>query len=259
MKNQLRIGFKRKIKYPKGNCLAILDEIEDKRAQIFDPLKDGFNPLRDMRYRKACDFVDAIDAIFSRGESTLTKDTGLEYIADALQASQVAQAQGEQVSLETLIEEPDRKAPTGHVWAYGKIQRILRSPVLRGMLCDPHKDFQFNPDAPTFARVNRAELGEFDALVIGLLLMVEFKGQLVIPDLGFYGRDLHTQLIREGRLIAGVGYLDELPVKLRRAVLSIEDRVAQGAIYDDAEELAVLKGFERATQGFHDEVAAAMR
>ncbi len=37
-----------------------------------------------MDYRRACDFVDAIDSIFDRGDSTLTKDTGLDFIAEAL-------------------------------------------------------------------------------------------------------------------------------------------------------------------------------
>jgi hypothetical protein len=54
------------------------------------------------------------------------------------------------------------------------------------------------------ARINRAELGDFDALVLGLLLMGHFKGQLVVPDLGFYGRDAHVSLVREERLIGGV-------------------------------------------------------
>jgi hypothetical protein len=33
--------------------------------------------------------------------------------------------------------------------------------------------------------------------------MSYYKGQLVIPDFGFYGRDIHSRLIREERLIAG--------------------------------------------------------
>jgi hypothetical protein len=34
------------------------------------------------------------------------------------------------------------------------------------------------------------------------------QGQVVVPDLGFYGRDFHSRLIREERLIAGVNYLE---------------------------------------------------
>lgn len=45
-------------------------------------------------------------------------------------------------------------------------------------------------------RVDRTELGEFDALVLGLLLMSHFEGQLVVRDFGFYCRDAHIRLIR---------------------------------------------------------------
>jgi hypothetical protein len=40
----------------------------------------------------------------------------------------------------------------------------------------------------------------------GLLLMAHFKGQLVVPNFGFYGRDLHQACIREDRLIAGANF-----------------------------------------------------
>jgi hypothetical protein len=33
--------------------------------------------------------------------------------------------------------------------------------------------------------------------------MAHFKGQIVVPDFGFYGRELHQAYIREGRLISG--------------------------------------------------------
>jgi hypothetical protein len=55
-----------------------------------------------------------------------------------------------------------------------------------------------------FARVIRTFTGTVDALVLGLLLMAHYKGQVVVPDFGFYGRDAHVSLLREGRVIAGV-------------------------------------------------------
>jgi hypothetical protein len=146
---------------------------------------------KNINYRSACDFVEIIDALFSRGENTLTKDTGLDFIHDALEAAPK--------TLETLIEQPDRKGSTGHVWAYSKIRRILRSHVLFRVLCNP-TNFSFNPNAKIQARINRAELGDFDALAIGLFLMSHYRGQLVIPDLGFYGREAHIS--REFRTIA---------------------------------------------------------
>jgi hypothetical protein len=103
-----------------------------------------------------------------------------------------------------------------------------------------------------------AELGEFDALVLGLFLMAHFKGQIVVPDFGFYGRDAHVSLIREGRLIAGVNSLSELPAKLRQAVLLIEDKVASGATLEDAEMLAEYARLARGTNGFNELVQDAI-
>jgi hypothetical protein len=34
--------------------------------------------------------------------------------------------------------------------------------------------------------ISREDLGDFDALVLGLLLMSHAQGQVVVPGLGFY-------------------------------------------------------------------------
>jgi hypothetical protein len=75
----------------------------------------------------------------------------------------------------------------------------------------------------------------------------------------FYGRDIHAGLLREKRLIAGVNFLDELPAKLRQAVLLIPDKLMAGALYDDAIELAKLKGLVPQTNEFNDFVRDAMQ
>jgi hypothetical protein len=104
---------------------------------------------------------------------------------------------------------------------------------------------------------NRAELGEFDALVIGLLLMAQFKGQIVVPDFGFYGRDLHSILIREERLIGGVDFLDQLPPKLRQLAV-LMDTVPSGTTFEDGETLALHARLLRGTNEYNDFVHAAM-
>jgi hypothetical protein len=71
-----------------------------------------------------------------------------------------------------------------------------------------------------------------------------------VPDFGFYGREAHASLIREGRLIAGMNTLQELPPKLRQASLLIEDKEASGATIDDAEILAAYARLKRGTVGF---------
>ena len=66
-----------------------------------------------------------------------------------------------------------------------------------GVLCGA-QNFRSPPISVILARLNRAELGEFDALVLGLFLMAHCPGHLVIPDFGFYGREVHEPAKRIG-------------------------------------------------------------
>ncbi|HEX3861319.1 MAG TPA: hypothetical protein VHY35_06455 [Stellaceae bacterium] len=249
MKNQLFVGISREVPIQKGGFLLIEDEPRAaSQVRIFDPNIHSFNILEGLNYRRKCDIVETIDALFTRGESTLTKDTGLDFIADALDGA---------TSLETLIEPPDKKSTTGHIWAYGKINRLMRSPVLRKMLCN-ETNFSFNPRSKIIARVNRAELGSFDALAVGLFLINQYRGQIIISDFGFYAREMHATLLHEHRLIAGVNFLDELPPKLRSLAL-LADIIPSGARFDDAEELAHARGHQRGTVAFNDYRDAGMR
>ncbi|MGJ5222264.1 hypothetical protein ACQR1Q_35980, partial [Bradyrhizobium oligotrophicum] len=100
----------------------------------------------------------------------------------------------------------------------GMIDDLLVSPVLRRVLCDPTNS-SFRTDIGP-GELNRAEIG--DAFVLGLLLMAYFKGQIVVPDFGFHGRESHGSMIRKNRLIAGVNFLSELSPKLREAILLIK-------------------------------------
>jgi hypothetical protein len=88
--------------------------------------------------------------------------------------------------------------------------------------------------------------------------MVHFKGQLVVPDFGFYGRDLHQAYIREERLIAGVNFLGEFPVKLRQAALLMDEKVPSHTTLEDAETLAEYAGLVPGTVGFTDFIQEAV-
>jgi hypothetical protein len=201
------------------------------RARVFDPLKHSFNPLKDIDYKKAREIADILYTIAPEGENTLTVRNGKRSL------------------LKLLLEKPPyldkiavgRKADPGMIEAHDTVWDILQSPVLKRVLCNP-TNFSFNPRSVILARVNRAELGEFDALFLGLFLMLQFKGQIVVPDFGFYGREAHASLIREERLIAGVNFLSELPPNLRRRALLIENKMPMGATYEDAELLAKYRG-----------------
>ncbi len=93
--------------------------------------------------------------------------------------------------------------------------------------------------------------------ILGSLLISQFKGQIIVPDFGFYARDFHTSLIREDRLIAGVYTLSELNPKLWQMCLLMEKEAAQ-CTYDDAETLAEYRGLVPDTIAFGDFVRNAM-
>ena len=246
--NRIFVGINTHIEIPRSGCLVIDDEVRVPRAKVFDPTIHSFNLLDRLDYRKACEIVDIIDALFSRGDGTLTKDTGLDFIMAALLKRPA--------SLDGLIAEPDRKSAPGHVWAHSKVQRIFQSPVLKAALSAP-ATFSFNPRSVTVARINRAELGEFDALALGLFLMSHYPGQIVAPSFGFYAREMHSALLRQNRLIARVNFLDELPPELRQLVL-LTNPIASGTTFEDAETLALHARIHRETTGFTDFVHEAM-
>jgi hypothetical protein len=241
--NKLYVGFKNSIDPPKGGYLIIDDEVRDiPRSRVFDPMRHSFNPLKGVDYKRARELAELFYTISPQGDNTLTVRNGKRALLKAL----------------LKADRLDRvKAAKGDEEVKALIDDILISPVLRRVLCNP-TNFSFNPKSVIVAKISRKELGDFDALVLCLLLMSHAQGQVVVPDLGFYGRDFHSRLIREERLIAGVNYLDELPKGLRQSVLLIEDKVASGTTVDDAEELAKYERLGKGTNAFIDFVAEAV-
>jgi hypothetical protein len=239
--NHLYVGFTRNVELPKGGFLFIDDEVRDiPRSRIFDPLKHCFNPLKNLEYKKARELAELLYTLSPQGENTLTVRNGKRALLKALlEADRLDEVKGEEE-------------------VSGMVGDLLASPVLRRVFCETAPVFSFNPRSVIQARINRAELGEFDALVLGLFLIGYYKGQVVVPDFGFYGRDAHASLIRENRLIAGVNTLAELPVKLRQNVLLIKDKVAEGGTFEDAETLAGYAGLARGTNGYSDFVQRGM-
>jgi hypothetical protein len=209
-----------------GPLIEELSIPQRKKVVRFDVKKHHFNPLHKLDYKRARDFVSVIDAVFPEGADTLTKKNANFILLEALL--------GESEYLNTLIEQPDKK-DTARQDAYQKIQTLMFSPVLSAVLCKP---INFSLRGIVLARLDRSVLGDFDAFVLGNLLISQFKGQVVVPDFGFYGREHHIGLIRQGRLIAGVNTLGELSDGLRRALLGIPDKVAATALPEDAEVLA---------------------
>jgi hypothetical protein len=118
---------------------------------------------------------------------------------------------------------------------------LLLSPVLKSVLCQPLNQYSFKKGSSIVAKINRAELGDRDARILGALLIAQFKGQITVPDFGFYARDFHASLIWENRLIAGVHTLSELDDGLRDMCLLME-KVGMGCTFEDAATLAKYEG-----------------
>lgn len=237
--NQLSIGFTKEVEPPRGGFLFIDDEVPDiPRARVFDPLVHCFNPLKGIDEKKARELAEVLYTVFPQGENTLTVRNGRRGLAPALLAAERL----------NKVEGDDE--------VRGLVDDVLFSPTLRQVFCNP-TNFSFKQGSAIFARINRAELGEFDAMVLGLLLMSHFKGQLVVPDLGFYGRDIHVGLVRQERLIAGVYHLKELPERLRNSCLLIEDKRLSGAMVEDAEIAARYAGLLRGTNAYNDFIKEA--
>lgn len=213
-------------------------------AKLFDVSKHSFNPLKNLDYKGARDFASLVYSLSPQGENTLTVRNGRRAL------------------LKLLLTKPARldrlPDPSGdaELEATGMIDELLLSPALRSVLCNP-TNFPFK--GVVIARLNPAELGDFDCLVLANLLIGQFKGHVIVPDGGFYLRDFHTSLIRQGRLTVGLISLSEVSRTLQQAVLAIKDRHAVGCLFDDAETLAKYEGLSRDTNGYSDFIRDAMQ
>jgi hypothetical protein len=221
--NKLYVGFSKTVELPKGGFLFINDEVPEvpswRRPRLFDPHTDCFNPLEDLDYKKGAG---------DRGGPVHDFTTGREH-AD--------RAKRQAGAPESPLEGRAIRRGAGRRGSGRDDRRYLGVAHPQRVLCSP-SNFTFNPNSVNLVKLDRAELGQFDALVLGLVLMAHFKGQIVVPDFGFCGRDVHVGLTRETRLIAGVNTQEELSPKLRESVLLMKEKKGARATFEDAETLA---------------------
>jgi hypothetical protein len=232
--NKLLIGHADKteqLSHTKGGFLLLADDPAPYlehfgRAVVFDPHRHSFNPLKDMDYKGARDFAALLYGIAPEGQNTLTVRNGKRALARMLLKNPVR------------LDKLPRSSDPAEQEALGMVDELLLSPVLKNVLCQP-TNFSFKPTRQIVARLDRAELGDFDAVVIANLLIGQFQGQIIVPDFGFYGRDFHTTLIRQDRLTAGLTSLSEVSRTLEQALLGIKDKVIYRSTPQDAEKLVI--------------------
>lgn len=197
----------------------IADEfLEQFDCKLFNPYRHSFNPLDGIDYRRARDITDTIYSASPQGENTLTVRNGKRALARLLLANTTR--------LDNLPAEDEEATAT--------VQDLLLSPILKRVLC---RNPNFSFTGSIVAKLDRAKLGDFDCFILAQLLIGQHKGQVIVPDFGFYGRDFHVSLIRQNRLTCGVNYLAELPPKLQQAVLTIKDKKIYRTTKEDAERL----------------------
>lgn len=194
-------------------------------AKQFDTTIHSFNPLRGIDYKTARNLASTVYTASPEGKDTLTVRNGKRALTRLL------------LNTTRLDRIRTHSTDPATVEAVAAIDDILLSPVLRKVFCNP-TNFSFK--GSIIAKIDRAELGDFDAFILASILIGQFKGQVIVPDFGFYGRVHHLSLIRQNRLTAGLSFMSEVPVVLQQALLSIKDKVIYRTTVKDAEELIVF-------------------
>jgi hypothetical protein len=198
-------------------------------AKLFDPKKHCLNPLKDMDELKADTFISVLNGAFPEGENTLTRR-----YSNHILFKRLLEKPGRLDKLMLTSKDPYERD------AFEKIERLLLSPVLERVLNSaPSLSFSFGKR--NIARLNRAELGDFNCFILGNLLISQFQGAVVVPQFGFFAIPAHKELIAQGRLIAGINFFDEVP-ELRNELLLIEKKIGRLTTPDDARLLAEFEG-----------------
>jgi hypothetical protein len=225
-----------------GPFIDQLDLPPTNKTVTFDAARHSFNPLKDMDYRRAREFIDVLNAVFPEGDSTLTKRNSNFILLNALLS--------EPKRLDTLV-----RPTKDNTDAYQKIQTLLLSPVLKNVLNSP-TNMSFK--GTILARLNRAELGDFDCFVLANLLISQYQGPVVIPDFGFYASPFHMNLIRQERLMAGINSFDEVPA-FKSQLLQVKEKIGSQCTPSDAELLALYAGIPADSNRHADFIQAAIR
>lgn len=208
------------------------------KAHVFDPLLHSFNPLAQLDYRTICDVIDVLLTAFPAGQSTLTKEGVPEALFEELEDRPKTIAD----LFKGISDDPS------YVSAQRMVSRIKRSPVLSRVFTGS-KQFDLSTSGEKWkrrsviARIDRRELGDFDALVLGLFIIAQSKGQLLVPDGGFHLRPLHLSLMSESRLVTGLRTFAEVEdARLRQELLLTPHKTGVQCTHADALELAKYAG-----------------
>ena len=123
-----------------------------------------------------------------------------------------------------------------------KIGTLLMSPTIRNIVGQKNSTFFLTRNNIIIADLNRAKIGDLTARLLGGLLISRSSGHVYINDLAFFSSDHFVSLLTQNRFTVSLQFLDEIPQRLRQAVLSIDDKIVLRTNHHDAEELAFYVG-----------------
>ena len=123
-----------------------------------------------------------------------------------------------------------------------KVGTLLMSPAIRNIVGQPHSTFSLTKKYIVIANLDRNEIGDLTARLLGGLLIARSSGHVYINDFPFFASEHFASLFPQERFSVSLSFLDEVPPKLQQSLLSIEDKVALQTSPSDAERLMFYLG-----------------
>jgi hypothetical protein len=123
-----------------------------------------------------------------------------------------------------------------------KIGTLLMSPTIRNILGQKRSTFSLTKRNIVIANLDRADIGDLTARLLGGLLIARSSGRVYINDFPFFASDHFASLFPQERFSISLSFLDQLTPPLQQALLSIEDKIVLKTSPSDAERLMFYLG-----------------
>lgn len=221
----------------------------------------GFNVLDvpdELKVTVVRSLVAVFDALYPSGENTLTRSNASFLLANAVRvlldnnatlldlnrllSDKAYRSQCVRNCTDAFvrdnwatIEETDYRS--AYAFLQAKIGDWFIDPTLRSIL-GHHSTFSLEKDKIVIVNLDRAKIGDITARLLGSLLIARSVGEVYIHDFGFFATEHFASMLPQERFTLSLNFLDELPPKLRQAVLGIEDKFVYRTNPKDAETLA---------------------
>jgi hypothetical protein len=123
-----------------------------------------------------------------------------------------------------------------------KIGTLLMSPAIRNIVGQVRSTFSWTKKPIIIANLDRSEIGDLTARLVGGLLIARSAGHVYVNDFPFFASDHFVSLFPQERFSVSLSYLDEVSTKLQQSLLAIEDKIVLRTSPSDAERLMFYLG-----------------